>query len=276
MSAYPDPVSSPFRYVGGKFFARKSILRSLPKHSIYIEPFCGGASIFFAKPKAKVNWLNDADEDLIQTLIAIRDTPEQLAAVVLDLPISRERHQHFKMDYQPTTPLEVAARWFFLNRTSYSGIMNRKNCYFSYDPRFTKPQHRWKDLIMLASDKLQGVKLTALDFRDLFKQVPSDAFMFVDPPHYQAKKDSLYRHDMSAIDHQALATGLKTLHDQAHLEFLLCYEDCEPVRQLYPWALIEASGQWQRKVNRSDYDAVGNHKASRKQESELLISTLRF
>ena len=41
--------NSPFRYPGGKFYARKLILEHIPKHDSYVEPMCGGASIFFAK-----------------------------------------------------------------------------------------------------------------------------------------------------------------------------------------------------------------------------------
>ena len=41
-------INSPFRYAGGKFYARKLILELLPQHDDYIEPFAGGASIFFA------------------------------------------------------------------------------------------------------------------------------------------------------------------------------------------------------------------------------------
>ena len=44
-------INSPFRYAGGKFYARNLILEHIPPHSDYIEPFAGGASIFFAKSR---------------------------------------------------------------------------------------------------------------------------------------------------------------------------------------------------------------------------------
>ena len=58
-------INSPFRYAGGKFYARKFILNYIPLHSCYIEPFAGGAFIFFAKKKVQENILNDLDEELV-------------------------------------------------------------------------------------------------------------------------------------------------------------------------------------------------------------------
>ncbi len=71
-------INSPFRYAGGKFYARNLILEHVPKHTYYIEPFAGGASIFFAKKKVEENWLNDFDKDLVNVYLTIRDKPQKL------------------------------------------------------------------------------------------------------------------------------------------------------------------------------------------------------
>lgn len=71
-------INSPFRYAGGKFYARKLILEHVPPHEFYVEPFAGGGSIFFAKSKVKFNQLNDIDPELVNVYITIRDFPEEL------------------------------------------------------------------------------------------------------------------------------------------------------------------------------------------------------
>ena len=38
-------INSPFRYAGGKFYARKLIAEHLIDTEVYCEPFAGGASI---------------------------------------------------------------------------------------------------------------------------------------------------------------------------------------------------------------------------------------
>ena len=71
-------INSPFRYAGGKFYARKLILAHMPRHTAYIEPFAGGGSIFFAKPKVDFNQLNDIDRELVNVYLTIRDNPDEL------------------------------------------------------------------------------------------------------------------------------------------------------------------------------------------------------
>ncbi len=72
------PINSPFRYPGGKFYARHLILNHIPSHSYYVEPFAGGGSIFFVKDKVNINWLNDIDELLINTLLIIRRSTRRI------------------------------------------------------------------------------------------------------------------------------------------------------------------------------------------------------
>ena len=114
-------MNSPFRYPGGKFYARRLILEHVPAHVYYAEPFAGGASIFFAKDKVAQNWLNDADEELVNTYLHIRDHAEQLIAFLDGLPASKELHGYYKNEFSPANDLERAGRWYYLNRTSYSG-----------------------------------------------------------------------------------------------------------------------------------------------------------
>lgn len=270
-----DSINSPIRYVGGKHYARKQILPIMPNHNMYVEPFCGGASIFFAKEKAEKNWLNDADPDLINTLINIRDNPELLADIVMSMPISKEKHAYYKKEYLPTTPIEKAARWFYLNRTSFSGIMNMKNCCFSYDVRYTKPQQRWGEIILKASEKLKGVVITCCDFEDLFAQLPVGAdnqvLMFIDPPHYNAEKGRLHSYDMSPSDHDRLAACMRLL--PSSIQYLACYDDCQRVRELFGWSNVVLGASFGGNAGRSDYNAIGDIKGKRVKMPELFIAS---
>ena len=91
-----DYMNSPFRYAGGKFYARKLILEHIPPHQNYCEPFAGGASIFFAKPKAASNVLNDLDVELMNVYRVLRDEPKNLISFVHGLPASKNFHTYYK------------------------------------------------------------------------------------------------------------------------------------------------------------------------------------
>ena len=112
-------INSPFRYPGGKFYARKLILDHVPQHASYIEPFAGGGSIFFAKEKVQQNWLNDVDEELVNTYIHIRDHVAALIGFLEGLPATKELHTYYKNEFAPSNSLERAGRWYYLNRISY-------------------------------------------------------------------------------------------------------------------------------------------------------------
>lgn len=46
-------------WIGGKRRLAKHILPLFPDHVCYVEPFAGGAAMFFLKPQSEVEVLND-------------------------------------------------------------------------------------------------------------------------------------------------------------------------------------------------------------------------
>ena len=57
--------TSPLPYTGNKSCIVNTILTVMPKHSVYIEPCMGSAEVFFRKPKAEREILNDYNSDLV-------------------------------------------------------------------------------------------------------------------------------------------------------------------------------------------------------------------
>lgn len=49
------------RWHGGKWRLAPWILSHLPPHKIYLEPYCGAASVLLRKPRSKVEclWMNE-------------------------------------------------------------------------------------------------------------------------------------------------------------------------------------------------------------------------
>lgn len=221
------PINSPFRYAGGKFYARRLILAHIPQHSAFIEPFAGGGSIFFAKPKVAVNQLNDIDKELMNVYQVIKDCPEGLILFLRKtrendkripeiliqgvpygepLPATKELHKFFKQIFVPQNNIEQAGRWYYLNRTSYSGIMNVQNMYWwGYGDKFLMQPKNWPLSIRRTSQKLQSVELTTLDFESVIDNAPDGAMLFIDPPYFNADQDKFYQYNFSKNDHYRLA-----------------------------------------------------------------------
>ncbi|TAE33255.1 MAG: DNA adenine methylase [Candidatus Kapaibacterium sp.] len=243
-------INSPFRYAGGKFYARHLILEHIPSHSVYLEPFAGGGSIFFAKNKVRQNWLNDADPELINTYLMIQNNPEKLINALSDEVATKERHAWYKNEFKPQNALEQAVRWYYLNRTSYSGIMNPKNCYWGYGDKYSMRPENWGRNILRTSQKLQGVQITCLDFETVLEQVEDDAFLFIDPPYFNADQDKFYSYSFVYDDHIRLSKALK--QHQHRIKFLLTYDNSPEIRIMYDWANEIHDKEWNYTINRTD------------------------
>ena len=249
--------NSPFRYPGGKFYARKLILDEIPKHSFYSEPFAGGASIFFAKTAARFSTLNDLDEEVINTLRHIRDRVEDLIALLAGVDATKENHSYYKNRFVPNGGLEQAFRWFYLNRTSYSGIMRPENCFWGYGRKYSMRPENWPPHLRTVSDKLQGVELTALDFELVIDALPTGAFAFIDPPYFNADQQKFYSCVFNHSDHERLQECLK--RNAGRIMFLLTYDDHPSVRSMYQWVDSIDNKQWNYTINRTD-DQRNGHK----------------
>lgn len=244
------PINSPFRYAGGKFYARKLILEHIPNHTHYIEPFVGGGSIFFAKPKADFNLLNDADPELINTYLIIQNRAEELIESLNGEQALKERHKWYKNEFQPKNELEKAKRWYYLNRTSYSGIMNMKNCYWGYGDKYSMRPENWGKSILNTSKKLSNVKFTNLDFEKVIDNAVDGSFLFVDPPYFNADQDKFYTFSFSKEDHFRLSECLK--RNSHRIKFLLTYDNSPEIRELYSWTTTLLDKEWNYTISRTD------------------------
>lgn len=263
-------INSPFRYAGGKFYARDLILEHFPEHSSYIEPFAGGASLFFAKQKVSNNWLNDIDDDLVNCYITIRDNPEELITRLKGEEATKERHSYYKSKFKAETDIDRAVRWFYLNRTSYSGIMNIQNCFWGYGDKYSMRPENWPRNIRRSSEKLQNVRLTSLDFEWVIEMAEDGAFMFVDPPYFSSDQNKFYSHTFTQDDHFRLCNALK--RNSNRLRFLLTYDNSPEIRELYGWATAALDKEWNYTINRTDDQKNGsNRKGTRYKGKELFI-----
>lgn len=64
--------TGPLPYTGNKSCIVNTILTVMPKHSVYIEPCMGSAEVFFRKPKAEREILNDYNGDLVNLFRTIQ------------------------------------------------------------------------------------------------------------------------------------------------------------------------------------------------------------
>ncbi len=253
----------PFRYPGGKFYAMDILepFWSAVEHDEYREPFAGGATVFFHKPKASRNWLNDLDEELI-TCYKVMQDPGGRKKLVADFEnevANRERWREV-FDSIPDDEYETARKYYYLNRTSFSGKL--VSAAWGYRPKRSLPPERWKERIIPCGEYLEDTKLTHLDFSEVINAEGENVLIYVDPPYYLPPKHKHYRYGFDPEDHIRLAECLKkTKH-----KFFLTYDDCPDIRELYRWANIYSANF----VYRVDNSAVKG--GNRQLGFELIIT----
>jgi DNA adenine methylase len=260
-----DYCKSPLRYPGGKFYALKfilPILNAVP-HQHFYEPFVGGGSVFFGKEKSQLNSINDLDDDIIN-LYNIIQCPKafKIFHTLFDEEIaSPERHTEVKQ-FNPNNEIEWAFKTYYLNRTSYSGIIKKPA--WGYAVGASSPPENWKVFIQSAHKKLQNVQITQDHFRDCLINIKTkNTLSYIDPPYYKADQKRAYQKSFVLDDHLELADILK----RSQFKFVLSYDNCEEIKELYDWAYI-SKREW--------FYNTANSAGPRKVGKELIISNFKY
>lgn len=261
-----DYTKSPMRYPGGKFYALPYIMPYIQcvPHDEYREPFFGGGAVFFAKEKAPYSVINDLESEIIDFYRFIQDPKKAEALISLfnKEVASRERHTEVK-NLIPQSALEAAFKTYYLNRTSYSGIIHIPA--WGYAEGKSSPPQNWGNFIRHASEKLRDVDIYSDDYKAIL-DLPAKGdkvFAYLDPPYYHADTKRAYTLPFTEKDHVRLANDLKNLD----YYFCLSYDDCEEVRQLYDWAHIY-SAVW-------NYNTANKHGEKRSRGNELIITNYK-
>ena len=244
-------IQSPLRYPGGKrrlasYIAEVLRARTL-RPALFVEPFAGGASVSIAMLENDLVdeiALSDLDE-LVASFwsVVFSSQAEELAARCINTEITLEAWTRINLS-SPINSFDRAFKCLFLNRTSFSGILNRRagplggwtQAKRTLDCRF--PRYRLAERIRELS-KLKGRvqfiraqtwKTTAAQVRQtrLARDNPGAIFWYLDPPFFN-KANRLYRYFFELAGHRALARTVTDLPGH----WLVSYDAAPEVRELY-------------------------------------------
>jgi DNA adenine methylase len=173
------------RWAGGKSWLTRRLGRQLraTEFRTYHEPFLGGGSVFFAVAAERIARLSDRNADLIEAYRAIQTDVE---GVITCLEGFRNTEQFYYevRSSAPAAPTERAARFIFLNQTSFNGIY-RVNLRGQYNVPYGGKSKRFLDADALrsASRALRNAELTVCDFADTLPLVSEGDLVFLDPSY---------------------------------------------------------------------------------------------
>jgi len=125
---YQISMNGPLSYIGGKRALAGRIIEMFPEHRAYIEPFAGGAQVFFRKEPSKVEVLNDLDHEVVNFYRVCHQHFEELVRYLRFTLVSRAWFELLQATAPATlTDIQRVARHLYLAKNCYGGLVRHRN-----------------------------------------------------------------------------------------------------------------------------------------------------
>lgn len=221
-----------FCRIGNKNSIIKDILRVIPPHTIYVEPFVGGGSVFWSKSKAKQNVLNDIDTQLIDNYKSLKKASLNPS----DYPIIKDKNESLRInkindfvskDYK--NPNLKVLKAIYQSCNSFNS-KSKGNIYKS------SSQNLRIDNIGFYIDKIKhNVVITNEDYKSILKKYDKPStFFFLDPPYENS--EGLYENpyinyvEMSELLQKLKGNFLLTLNDSPEIRKIFSVFNMIPIK----------------------------------------------
>lgn len=181
--SHPSPI---IPWIGGKRRLAKHLLPMFPEHECYVEPFAGGAALFFLKEPSSVEVLNDVNGDLINLYRVVKHHLDELVAQFRWSLISRQMYAWFQVQPAETlTDIQRAARFLYLQKMAFGGkVANRT---FGIAPSAPPRMNlcRLEEDLSVAHLRLSRTYIENLPWHDIVRRYDRPATLFyLDPPYF--------------------------------------------------------------------------------------------
>lgn len=177
-------------WIGGKRRLADRIFPLFPRHSCYVEPFAGGAALYFLRPvPAEVEVLNDVNGDLVNLYRVVQHHLEEF---VRQFKWALSSRQVFKwlQETRPETLTDIqrAARFYYLQQSAFGGRVDGQ----SYGTATTQPPGlnllRIEESLSAAHLRLSNTYIEHLTWQDCFRRYDRPHTLFYcDPPYWQTE-----------------------------------------------------------------------------------------
>ena len=232
--------ASPFiKWAGGKRSIVDELVKRLPESfNGYWEPFVGGGALYFEiDSRLTSTFLSDSNWELAITYNAVKKDPESLIAKLEEHARKHNEKYYYRIRNQHTLqdPIDVAARFLYLNKTCYNGLyrVNKKGEFNVPIGSYVNPEIIQRDNIMLCSNALQKAQIEYREF-DTINPQPGD-FVYFDPPYHPTGSGSFTKYtklDFSEKDQARLRDFAVKLHRQ-DIKVMVSNSDTSFIRDLY-------------------------------------------
>ncbi len=184
-------MKTPVSYYGGKQKLASTILKLIPKHNLYCEPFVGGAAIFFAKEPSNVEVINDVNRELVNFYRTVQNDYVGLEKEIKITLHSRDLHRKANVIYtNPDMFSEIKRAWavWVLSTQSFAAMLDGSWGYdVSKNTTTKKISNKRESFTEDYAIRLQNVQIECADaIRIIRARDTKEAFFYCDPPYYNS------------------------------------------------------------------------------------------
>lgn len=204
------------RWPGSKWRLADWIIKHMPPHEVYLEPFFGSGAVFFTKITSKAETINDLDGDVVNLFRVIRDNPDKLSALIDMTPWSRQEYTEIRDNLHTGDPIEDARRFLVRCWQGFgSKIAHNTSWAHGRVANVNKPElwSRIPKRILAITNRLKQAQIENMDAIELIKLYNHPGTMiYADPPYMTAtrRNNGLYKIEMGKPEqHVNLLSALR-------------------------------------------------------------------
>ncbi|MEI7296263.1 DNA adenine methylase [Paraburkholderia tropica] len=176
-------------WIGGKRRLADVLIPRFPPHTCYVEVFAGAAALFFMRPPADVEVLNDVNDDLINLYRVVQHHLEEFVRQFKWALTSREVFGWLS-DTPPHTLTDIqrAARFYYLQQNCFGGRVEGR----SFGTATTSPPGlnllRLEETLSAAHLRLSGAYIEKLEWHACIERYDRPhTFFYLDPPYFKTE-----------------------------------------------------------------------------------------
>lgn len=181
---------TPITYYGGKQRIADKIIAMMPAHKLYCEPFFGGGAVFFRKPKAGIEVINDHNNDLINFYLCVQNRFDELQTMISQSLHSEAMYYRAKdvwNDRCEASDLEKAWAFWFITNGSFAGTVHGGWGWCNGNSgghKATTLRGKRNDFQDKLHVRLDNVQISARDaLRVIADRDTPNTFFYLDPPY---------------------------------------------------------------------------------------------
>lgn len=205
------------KYPGSKWRIAADLVKLIPAHHSYLEPFFGSGAIFFKKEPSRIETINDLDNEVVNLFKCIKNDPNRLADLVYQTPYSRTMYneayedREYENEYDKSLAFLTRCWQGYGYRTNgkvgwKSDVQGRERAYAVRD------WNRLPGRVIEVAERLKQVQIENRPAIEVIRRFNyQNVFMYLDPPYILNSRSGgrkQYKNEMTDREHEELLKEL--------------------------------------------------------------------